>query len=173
MLQFRRRQLLSCQRVTAANSYSSKAVGAKGTPRFRPPRLGPWPFTISVVNLFGGNFVWVLWLAHPVRSVFAATPLEDSMPSDHDSANAPATASSVYVIAHPAAGPTHYAPRSGGYCAQPLRFKSHGKQGTPLIQAGARSTRRGLRVGVVVSFGILEPKISRFAARLMREAPRY
>tara|TARA_B100000767_G_scaffold129732_1_gene123289 strand:+ start:1743 stop:1976 length:234 start_codon:yes stop_codon:yes gene_type:complete len=45
--------------------------------------------------------------------------------------------------------------------------------GQPPLQAGARSTGRGLRVWVVVSFGILEPKISRFAARLMREAPRY
>ena len=82
-------------------------------PSFWPPRLGAWPFTTSVINLFGGNFVWVLWLAHPVRYVFAATPLEDSMPSDHDSANAPATASSVYVIVHLAARPTRHGPRVG------------------------------------------------------------
>ena len=80
-------------------------------PRFRPQRLGPWPFTISVVNLFGGNFVWFLWLAHPVRSVFAATPLADSTPSDHDSPNAPATARSVYVFAHTAAQPARLASR--------------------------------------------------------------
>ncbi|MBT7447774.1 MAG: hypothetical protein HN797_08455 [Tateyamaria sp.] len=45
------------------------------------------------------------WLAHQVRSVVAATPLANSTPSDHDSLNAPATARSVYVIAHPAARP--------------------------------------------------------------------
>ena len=43
----------------------------------------------------------------------AAKPLEDSMPSDHDSANAPATASSVYVIVHLAARPTRHGPRVG------------------------------------------------------------
>ena len=52
-------------------------------------------------------------------------------------------------------------------------FQEPRHTGQPPLQAGARSTGRGLRVGVVVSFGILEPKISRFAARLMREAPRY
>ena len=39
-----------------------------------------------------------------------------------------------------------------GYCAQPPRFRSHCKQASPL-QEGARSTSRGLRVGLVVSFG--------------------
>ena len=43
MLQFRRRQLLSCQRVTAANSFSSKAVGAKG-----PLFLG-WAFWLAAL----------------------------------------------------------------------------------------------------------------------------
>ena len=48
---------------------------------------------------------------HQPRSSFAETPRADSTPSDHDSPNAPAAARSVYVIAHPAARPTHYAPR--------------------------------------------------------------
>ena len=43
-------------------------------------------------------------------------------------------------------------PPSGGYCTQPPRSKSHGKQASPL-QAGARSNRRGLRVGLISSFG--------------------
>ena len=46
---------------------------------------------------------------------------------------------------------TDHGPRSGGYCAQLSRSKSHGTQASPL-QAGARSTRRGLRVGAVDSF---------------------
>ena len=29
-----------------------------GTPNFRALRLGPWAFSISVVNSFGGGFVW-------------------------------------------------------------------------------------------------------------------
>ena len=40
--------------------------------------------------------------------------------------------------------------RPRGYCAQPPRSKSHGKQAAPL-QEGARSTRRGFKVGVIVS----------------------
>ena len=39
-----------------------------------------------------------------------------------------------------------------GYCAQPPRSKSHGKQASP-PQAGAQSTRRGFRVGVADSMG--------------------
>jgi hypothetical protein len=69
---------------------------------------------VGVVDSFAGSFVWVLWLAHQMRSVVAATPLADSAPSDHDSPNAPATARSVYVIAHPAARPTRLAPRFWG-----------------------------------------------------------
>jgi hypothetical protein len=34
------------------------AVGAEGTPYYRAPRLGPRPFTISVLKSFGGDFVW-------------------------------------------------------------------------------------------------------------------
>ena len=51
------------------------------------------------------------WMAHQVRSAVAAKPLADSTPSDHDSPNAPATARSVYVIAHTAARPARLAPR--------------------------------------------------------------
>ena len=40
----------------------------------------------------------------------------------------------------------------GGYCAQPPRSKSHGKQASPL-QEGALSTGRAVRVSVVGSFG--------------------
>ena len=69
---------------------------------------------VGVIVLFVGSSVWLLkpWLAHQVRSVVAATPLADLTPSDHDSPNAPATARSVYVIAHPAAPPSRLAPRS-------------------------------------------------------------
>jgi hypothetical protein len=49
--------------------------------------------------------------------VVAATPLADSMPSDHDSPNAPATARSVYVIAHTAARPLRLVPRFWGVTA--------------------------------------------------------
>jgi len=50
--------------------------------------------------------------------------------------------------------------------------------GAASLKAEARSTRRGLRVGVVDSFGrsfvgSAEPRIARHAARLMREALRY
>ena len=45
-----------------------------------------------------------------------------------------------------------YRSRLRGYCAQPPRSKSNGKQASPL-QAGAWSTRRGFKVGVVVLFG--------------------
>ena len=63
----------------------------------RAPRLGPRPFSISLVNLFGGNFV-----RRPTQ-----------------------------WIAHPAARLTHYAPRCGGYCAQPLHLRSRYKQASP------------------------------------------
>ncbi len=126
-------------------------AGRQGDPRFRPPRLGPRPYTISAVNSFRGNFVWVLWLAHQPQFSVATTPLADSTPSDHDSSNAPATARSVYVIAHPAARPLRLAPRfwgeavapcdrdlrnkdtaacccvSGGYCCQQLWFSGPGR----------------------------------------------
>ena len=98
-------------RVTAPNGCGSEAFAAKGTPRFRPPRLGPRPYTSSAVNSFGGCFVWVLWLAHQVWSVVAATPLADSTQSDHESPNAPAIARSVYVIAHTTALPARLGPR--------------------------------------------------------------
>ena len=45
-------------RVTAANGCGSAALDAKGTPYHRPLRLGPRPFTISVLKTLGGSFVW-------------------------------------------------------------------------------------------------------------------
>ena len=75
----------------------------QGAPRFRPPCLGPRPYTISAVNSFAGSFVRVIWPDHQPRSAVAATPLADSTDSDHDSPNAPATVRSVYVFAHTAA----------------------------------------------------------------------
>jgi hypothetical protein len=78
-----------------------KSCWRQGSPCFRAGRLGPRSFTISAVKSFEGNFVWILWLAHQLWSVIAETPLADSAPSDHDNPNAPATARSVYVIAHP------------------------------------------------------------------------
>jgi hypothetical protein len=42
------------------------------------------PYSIGGVNSFGGNFVWVLWLGHQVRSVVEATPLADSTESIKD-----------------------------------------------------------------------------------------
>jgi hypothetical protein len=72
-------------------------------PRFRPPRLGPWPYTVSVANSFRCSFVWVLWPEYQVWSAVVATPLAYSTPSDHDGPNATATALSVYVIVRPAA----------------------------------------------------------------------
>ena len=60
---------------------------------------------VGVLDSFGGSFVWLLkpWLAHQSRSMVAVTLLADSTPSDHDSPNAPATARSLYFIAHPTA----------------------------------------------------------------------
>ena len=105
------RMLPSCRGVTAPNGCGSAAWGIGATPLFRPPRLGPRPYTSSAVNSFGGCFVWVLWLAHQVWSVVAATPLADSTQSDHESPNAPAIARSVYVIAHTTALPARLGPR--------------------------------------------------------------
>ena len=86
-----------CQRLPISGA------GRQGTPYHRPPRLSLWPYTVSVANSFRCSFVWVLWPDHQPRSAVAAKPLSDSTASDHDSPNAPATARSVYVIAHPAA----------------------------------------------------------------------
>ena len=47
---------------------------------------------------------------------------------------------------------TNYCIGDGGYCAQPPLLKNYGKQASPL-QKGARSTLRGLRVGMVDSIG--------------------
>ena len=33
-------------------------------PHFRPPRLGPRALSISLVNSFGGNFVWLYIFIH-------------------------------------------------------------------------------------------------------------
>ena len=68
------RMLPSCRGVTAPNGCGSAARGIGAHPRFRPPRLGPRPYTNSVANSFGGSFVRVLWLAHQSRSMVAATP---------------------------------------------------------------------------------------------------
>ena len=53
--------------VTATNGYHWGTAGAEGAPYPRAPRRGPRPFSISVVNSFGGSFVWMLkpWIAHP------------------------------------------------------------------------------------------------------------
>ena len=48
----------SLRRVTAPDSYSWAAGCKTGPLYFKAPRLGPRAFSISVVNLFGGNFVW-------------------------------------------------------------------------------------------------------------------
>ena len=58
--------------------------GRQVPPRFKLRRVGPRPFTVGVVNSFGGGFVWILWLAHQVRSVVAATSLADSTESIKD-----------------------------------------------------------------------------------------
>ena len=52
--------------VTVSNHYGSAAIGASGSPNHRALRLGPRPFSISVVNSFGGNFVWITmpWIVH-------------------------------------------------------------------------------------------------------------
>ena len=52
--------------VTWPNPLGSRMQGP-GTPYRRAPRLGPWAFSISLVNLFGSNFVWrpTQWIAHP------------------------------------------------------------------------------------------------------------
>ena len=44
--------------VTVPNRNGSAAIGASGPPYRRAPRLGPRPFSVRVVNSFGGNFVW-------------------------------------------------------------------------------------------------------------------
>jgi hypothetical protein len=113
-------QLPPCQGVTAANHYGPKAVGAKGGPCFRAPRLGPRPFTISVLKSFGVSFVWVLWLDHLAWSAVAAT----STLSDQDSPNASETARSVYVIAHLAARQLWLAPRFWGLRASEPEWQS-------------------------------------------------
>ena len=89
-------------------------------------------------------------MAHQSWFAVAATPLADSTPSDHDSPNAPATARSVYVIAHPAARLTHY---DAGVTAPNLHTSGATANRPAPLQAGARYTRRGLRVGMVDSFG--------------------
>ena len=61
-LTIRRGGLLLCPGVTTANRYRADAFAAKGPPNRRAPRLGPRPFSISLVNSFGGNFVWQLHL---------------------------------------------------------------------------------------------------------------
>jgi hypothetical protein len=104
---------------------------------------------MSVVNSFGWSFVWMLWLGHQVRSVVAATTLADATQSDHDSPNAPATARSVYVIAHPAARPPRGLHHGCGLLPPILTVSSAGRYlGPPDL--GARSV--GGEFGAVVSF---------------------
>ena len=43
--------------VTVPNRYGSAASGASGPPCRRAPRLGPRPFSISVVNSLERDFV--------------------------------------------------------------------------------------------------------------------
>ena len=67
-------EVANCQcflRVTAANGSGSEAFAAKGTPGFRPPRLGPRPFSISLVISFVGSSVWML---KPLIAHSAARP---------------------------------------------------------------------------------------------------
>ena len=90
------------------------------------------------------------WIAHQSRSMVAATLLADSTQSDYDSPNARATARSVYVIAHPAARLTHY---DAGVTAPNLHASRATAHRPAPLQAGARYTRRGLRVGMVDSLG--------------------
>ena len=102
--------VLSSPAATVSEGYCGQRLpisgaGRQAAPYHRPLRHGPRSFTVSVVKPFGGSFVWVIWLAHPVRSQVATTPLAASTPSDHDSPNAPTTARSVYVVAYPAAQP--------------------------------------------------------------------
>ena len=40
------------------NHYGLAETGASGPPNHRAPRLGHWAFSISLVNSFGGSFVW-------------------------------------------------------------------------------------------------------------------
>jgi hypothetical protein len=120
MQQFRRRQLPPFLEGYCAQRLRISGVCRRGDPYLRPPRLGPRPYTISAVNSFVGSSVWVLWLGHQVPSVVAAKPLTGSTPSDHDSPNEPATARSVYVIAHTAARPPWLAPRVWGGAVAPL-----------------------------------------------------
>ena len=127
----------------------------QGDPRFWSLCLGPWPYTVSVANSFRCSFVCVLWQDHQVWSTVATTPLADSKPSYPDSPNAPATARSVYVIVHAAARPPYQTPPSMIWAVtapNPHAPRATAHRPAPL-NAGSRSTRRGLRVGVVDSFG--------------------
>ena len=64
------RQGLLCLIATA------KPQGAgQGTPTPRAPRLGPRPFSISLVNSFGGNFVWLYISIHASVSSLTAPVL--------------------------------------------------------------------------------------------------
>ena len=65
-----------------------------------------------------------------------------------------------------------YGARSWGYCTQPPHLRSHGRQARPPSR-GCTVHAQGVKSWGGSFFGILEPKISRFAARLMLEAPRY
>jgi hypothetical protein len=139
----------SCRRVWGLLrlKVADQHTGRQGDPRFWPPRLGPRSLTNSVVNSLGGIFVWVLWLAHQVRSVIAETPLADSKPSDHDSPNAPAPARSVYVIAHPAARPTRHGPRFSGLLDPILNRQTVRLKGGPRITDRAHRTMGALVLG--------------------------
>jgi hypothetical protein len=45
-------------RVTVANGGGSAVVHTKGTPYLRPRTLDVRPYSIGMVNSFGGSFVW-------------------------------------------------------------------------------------------------------------------
>ena len=44
--------------VTVPNLVGSATSGVSGTSNPRAPRLGPWAFSISVVNSLERDFVW-------------------------------------------------------------------------------------------------------------------
>ena len=56
------------QGVTVPNLCSRAAGPLTGAPNPRAPRLGPRAFSISVVNSFGGNFVWLYIFIHATIS---------------------------------------------------------------------------------------------------------
>ena len=59
----------SPMRVLISLTAASAAIGANGPPNPRASRLEPRPFSISLVNSFGGDFVWLYISIHaPISS---------------------------------------------------------------------------------------------------------